>query len=148
MLTRPISQVSMQLKTSILCKDIQQTTQHSVTQGFPDKVPIHVLQSQGLQNNLNGTNQGITMFAPINDAFSEPLLAVRPSSCVCHVYLLPSLSCCHVVAYLTLCNQASCCKNLLLRHVPNALVCCNNFEGLLSAQAFSAQASLEGECLH
>ncbi|KAL0023658.1 hypothetical protein WJX77_011178 [Trebouxia sp. C0004] len=31
--------------------------------------------SKGLQYNLNGTNQGITMFAPINDAFSEPLLA-------------------------------------------------------------------------
>ena len=25
---------------------------------------------------MNGTNQGITMFAPVNDAFSEPLLAV------------------------------------------------------------------------
>ncbi|KAL0044723.1 hypothetical protein WJX82_006897 [Trebouxia sp. C0006] len=31
--------------------------------------------SKGLQYNLNGTNQGITMFAPVNDAFSEPLLA-------------------------------------------------------------------------
>lgn len=35
------------------------------------------LQSKGLQFNLNGNNQGITMFAPINNAFSAPLLAVR-----------------------------------------------------------------------
>ncbi|DBA95815.1 TPA: hypothetical protein ACH3X1_001364 [Trebouxia sp. C0004] len=36
---------------------------------------VNLIQSKGLQYNLNGTNQGITMFAPINDAFSEPLLA-------------------------------------------------------------------------
>ncbi|DBA99213.1 TPA: Expansin-B5 [Trebouxia sp. C0006] len=36
---------------------------------------VNLIQSKGLQYNLNGTNQGITMFAPVNDAFSEPLLA-------------------------------------------------------------------------
>ncbi|DBA72894.1 TPA: Expansin-B5 [Trebouxia sp. C0005] len=36
---------------------------------------VNLIQGKGLQYNLNGTNQGITMFAPVNDAFSEPLLA-------------------------------------------------------------------------
>ncbi|KAL3140401.1 Expansin-B5 [Trebouxia sp. C0009 RCD-2024] len=36
---------------------------------------IDALQSKGLQFNLDGNNQGITMFAPINNAFSAPLLA-------------------------------------------------------------------------
>lgn len=53
------------------CKTIFQ-----VLSASPDLTTwVNLIQSQGLQNNLNGTGQGITMFAPINDAFSEPLLA-------------------------------------------------------------------------
>lgn len=67
-----------------------------------------LLQSKGLQFNLDGTNQGITMFAPINSAFSAPLLAVctkcpQPASAV---------MCSHLYSSLVICSHLQCKRAL------------------------------------